>query len=111
MLCQVCASIDLKDALGVIPDSLDVPLHKKDTFTPRILHYETYALMLAAAEYCQLCALVVKNLNRLASFSGHPNLSQRRAQRTRKGGGLVSQPGETPLGHQFRERVPWSEPL
>ena len=38
-----------------------MPLHKKNKFTPRILHYETYALMLAAAENCQLCALVIKN--------------------------------------------------
>ena len=72
MLCQVCASIDLKDALGLIPDSLDVPLHKKGKFTPRILHYETYALMLAAAEHCQLCALVVKNLHSLSDCRPSP---------------------------------------
>lgn len=63
MLCQVCASIDLKDALGAIPDSLDVPLLKKNTFTPRVLHYETYAGMLATVKHYQLYTLVVKSFN------------------------------------------------
>ena len=73
MLCQICASIGLKDALGVIPDSLDVPLHKEDKFTPQTLHYETYTLMRAAAEYCQLCALVVKGRNALTEWGPYPD--------------------------------------
>jgi hypothetical protein len=60
MLCSKCASIDLSEALGPIPDDPSLPLHKAWGEPPLILHYESYASMVAAAVVCQLCALVVK---------------------------------------------------
>ena len=63
MLSQGWAGIGSKDALGAIPDSLDVPLLKKITFTPGVFHYGSYADTLAAVEHCKLCALVVESFN------------------------------------------------
>jgi hypothetical protein len=71
MLCHNCASIDLSKA--PIPPGPDTPDHKLSgpLLRPRILHYDSYAGIIAATESCQLCALVVEGFDALQEFA-HP---------------------------------------
>jgi hypothetical protein len=75
MLCRNCASIDLKDAFGPNQGTTDVPLHLRDMFSPRILHCESYAGIVSAAESCQLCALVVKGFDASQTVRPFPEQS------------------------------------
>jgi hypothetical protein len=65
MLCQNCASIDLSKAH--IRPRPDTPEHKllAPHSRPTFLHYDSYAGIIAAAESCQLCALVVEGFDAL----------------------------------------------
>jgi hypothetical protein len=72
MLCSKCASIDLSEALGPIPDDPSLPLHEAWGDIPHILHYESYSGMVAAAVSCQLCALVVKQFDAPYMVRPHP---------------------------------------
>jgi hypothetical protein len=72
MLCSKCASIDLSEALGPIPDDPSLPLHEAWGDIPHILHHESYAGMIAAAVVCQLCALVVKAFDAPCMVRPHP---------------------------------------
>lgn len=75
MLCSNCASIDLKHVYGPLPTNLRVPLNERHTFSPRILHYESYDGIIAAAGSCELCALVVKGFAeplRIPPFDAQP---------------------------------------
>jgi hypothetical protein len=74
MLCRNCANIDLKDAFGSNQDTTDIPLRLRNMFSPRILHYKSYAGIVGAAESCQLCALVVKGFD--ASQTVRPSPEQ-----------------------------------
>jgi hypothetical protein len=65
MLCQNCASIDLSKAH--IRSRPNTPDHKLPPphLRPEILHYDSYAGIIAAAGSCQLCALVVERFDAL----------------------------------------------